>query len=876
MSTSVCVAVLWGDRQPRGRIEVQHGTLVHLRATLGEADLQGDGFAFSSAGPCRLEAEIDPGPSDPGGRACIVTVRADDAPFSFFLRDVDPSYPILIPGLGVAVTAANDLRSYAQIRDGVTARGLSTVLQRIAQEPETSFDDAARRTRRMRCPTWLGLSRDMRVFEIGFREEAELWDWVQPRFHAVRVSLPEGADAPVRYQFMLGRGIGCSENVTQSLEDGVLPILHARVEDADVVYETTCFVILERTPLGGELSTMEAPFGTHYLVADGHAAGHMFTQAQQAQYDTLVEGELAREEETVLCFRAEATNTAPVPRYAWLKAPFPSAHGCTYAYEDGLGTFSSGRVYGIARLNGRPLAQEEVAVLLRPRESATLEFCLPHRPISSERAATLLTLDFDQRLDGCRTFWRKKLEAAAHVHLPERRIEEMVQAGLLHLDLIAYGREPDGTLAPCIGVYAPIGSESAPIAQFLDSMGWHDVARRALTYFLDKQHEDGFIQNFGGYMLETGAALWSLGEHYRYTRDLGWVKQIRLKLLKSCQYLLQWRERNKRPELAGQGYGMIDGKCADPEDPYHTFMLNGYAYLGLSRVAEMLGDLDPAESRRWAEEAEALRRDIRASFAENVARSPVVPLGDGTWCPTAAPWPGYRGPTSLYAEGGKWFSHGTTFARDSLLGPLYLAFQEVLDPGEPKAGWLLNVHAELMTHHNVAFSQPYYSRHPYVHLRRGEVKAFLKAYYHMAASLADRETYTFWEHYFHASPHKTHEEGWFLMQTRWMLYLEQGDALHLLPGIPRAWLVDGQRIELDRVATYFGPVSFRVQSILAEGRIEAAVHCASDRQPARVRIRLPHPDGRRPREVRGGSYDAANEVVEVEGFCREARVELEF
>jgi hypothetical protein len=45
-------------------------------------------------------------------------------------------------------------------------------------------------------------------------------------------------------------------------------------------------------------------------------------------------------------------------------------------------------------------------------------------------------------------------------------------------------------------------------------------------YFLDKQHDDGFIQNFGGYMLETGAALWSMGEHYRYTRDEAWVRQI--------------------------------------------------------------------------------------------------------------------------------------------------------------------------------------------------------------------------------------------------------------------------------------------------------------------------------------------------------------
>ena len=81
------------------------------------------------------------------------------------------------------------------------------------------------------------------------------------------------------------------------------------------------------------------------------------------------------------------------------------------------------------------------------------------------------------------------------------------------------------------------------------------------------------------------------------------------------------------------------------------------------------------------------------------------------------------------------------------------------------------------------------------------MNAFLSLYYHQIAALADRGTYTFWEHYFGASPHKTHEEGWFLMQTRWMLWLEHGETLNLQPAVPRAWLKDGKCIELERVAT---------------------------------------------------------------------------
>jgi hypothetical protein len=377
-------------------------------------------------------------------------------------------------------------------------------------------------------------------------------------------------------------------------------------------------------------------------------------------------------------------------------------------------------------------------------------------------------------------------------------------------------------------------------------------------------------------MLETGAVLWTAGEHYRYTRDDAWVREIKGKLIKACEFLHRWRERNLRQDLRGKGFGMLEGKVADPEDPFRSFMLNGYAYLGLSRASEMLKAVDPAESDRWGKEALALRNDIRTALFEAMGQSPVIPLRNGTWVPTVPPWVGYRGPVSLYADGGRWFSHGTVMLRDSILGPLYTVFQEVVEPHELAATFLLNFHSDLATTMNVAFSQPYYSRHPITHLRRGEVKPFLKAYYNTVASLADRETYSFWEHFFQASPHKTHEEAWFLMESRWMLYMEHGDTLDLLPGIPRNYLQNGRHISLQHVATYFGPMSLEVSSKLEEGRIEAAIECPSDHKPKAVELRLPHPQGLRAFTVKGGTYDPKTERIRIEPFEGQANVSAIF
>ncbi len=95
----------------------------------------------------------------------------------------------------------------------------------------------------------------------------------------------------------------------------------------------------------------------------------------------------------------------------------------------------------------------------------------------------------------------------------------MMKAGMLHLDMASFGNEPDGPLAAVVGVYTPIGSESSPIIQYYDSIGRPDLAERSIMYFIEKQHDDGFMQNFNDYMLETGAVLWNVGEHFNYTRN---------------------------------------------------------------------------------------------------------------------------------------------------------------------------------------------------------------------------------------------------------------------------------------------------------------------------------------------------------------------
>lgn len=876
--TSQDVSVEWEDGKPTGNITALNGSVSGVRITKGRGKVKANRFEFTSNGPSRITISIDSAKIQWGAEPTIISVHTAKSPFSFLLRDVSTAFPIYISDYSVVVLKTADNRSFSEVQSHIQSLNLQTKLQKIESEPEESFSTAAKRSLNIPAPSWLGISRDFRFFEISCNTPLKPMSnsmVIKPKLHAQPLVIAGVSENAVSYSFVVGRGTGVEIIAERRLEEGVLPILNYTSIDDDIEYKTTSFVALENSPL-----TEENLDGTHYLVAERFSLGMRLTKESEVAAKPFLEEAFNTVEETVLYIRTNITNKGSVPRYAWLKTIKAEVDSwkTKYSFESQTGhsKYPNGMVFGISKINENPLPMEEMAVLLQPGEHLSFDIFIPHSPVSAERANAISRQSFDLKLSESKNFWKSKLNTAARISLPDKRIEEMIKAGLLHLDMITYGKEPAGTLAPTVGVYGPIGTESSPIIQFYNSMAWPEVAKRSIRYFFDKQHEDGRMQNYGQYAIETGAVLWSLGEYLRYTNDIAWIEELKPKVLIACEYLIQWREKNKIDKLKGSGYGMVDGRVADPVDNYRQFMLNGYAYLGLSRASEMLARIDPSSSLRIGKEAEAWRNDIRETFFNKMALSPVVPLGNGTWCPTAPPWPEMTGPRALLIKDEIYFSHGTFTVPDVLLGPMHLVFCEVLDPKEPATRMMLDYHSELFYKNNAVFSQPYYSRHNWVQAKLGLVKPFLKTYFNTVSAGADRETYTFWEHLYANSPHKTHEEAWFLMETRWMLYMEEGSTLSLFSNIPRVWMEDNNTIELNNVQSYFGPLNISVRSGIKEGFIEATIQCVSDRKPGQIRIRLPHPEGSKATHVSNGLYDPETETVYLNSFSGKEIVRIEY
>ncbi len=146
--------------------------------------------------------------------------------------------------------------------------------------------------------------------------------------------------------------------------------------------------------------------------------------------------------------------------------------------------------------------------------------------------------------------------------------------------------------------------------------------------------------------------------------------------------------------------------------------------------------------------------------------------------------------------------------------------------------------------------QPYYTRNGEIYALRDDVKPFIRSYFNTLASLLNMENLSLQEHFRGVGAwNKTHETGYFLQQTRWMLVMERGDQLWLAPFITDRWLADGKVVAVQNAPTRFGKVSYRITSHVKEGFVAAVVEPPTRNAPRELVIRLRHPDGKRIQSV---------------------------
>jgi hypothetical protein len=379
----------------------------------------------------------------------------------------------------------------------------------------------------------------------------------------------------------------------------------------------------------------------------------------------------------------------------------------------------------------------------------------------------------------------------------------------------------------------------------------------------------------------TGRLLFGMAERYFLTGDKEWFQPNRVRMQAAADWII--RQRNSymkdipnRQDLlvAGLMPPCMLGDYALPSCDWHWYYCdNAFALQGLWRFADALTQFDPEAGRKYRDEADAFRRDVRRAVEREAALSSVRLGRDGT----------YRSfiPLMAYARGAVANLELGAPQRpqaDILVGALPLAEPfGALDPGDVRMVGTLNVMEEIgmlpkVTAHILSVnvmreigtpvgavgelddawfwncyggSFPKASHNANIYLLQDDVPNFLRFWMNCYAALvgADGRLWE-WGHlgqYTDCTDPDNGTAGWFLENFRNLLVMEDGESLWVARATPRVWLEQGKKIAVRNAPTYFGTLAYEIISDVDNGKIFATIEMPSRKPPHTVHLRLRHP-----------------------------------
>ena len=857
------VCVWWDSPEPgEGCIETYNCELLSLRPLASGARPEVTGPASwrvpprARAGGLRLRLRYPVGRGDDHPDRAIATVRCPGRGFSFLVEPVAAGEVMHAPDLGVLVWPAR--RGRKPPASAVT--GGASLYDRIASRPEQSYRRAMEAMPpRRRMPFVLGCEGGRQKFRV--EPDGDLL--CPPNF----VARVPGRDTPR----LKGKGTACYRfglerllRVERFVEDGYLPIIHTAWVEGELRVEQVAFAAPACASILAGAREGDDPVAAFIRFRFANTGEDCVTARLPVRAVRLRDRrdpDIPEESAEPLSLDGDLAMARGGPGGEnWLRMIVSCADGAVT--ESG-----SGLVYEAALAPG---AQSELVL--------KVPFLALDDPaeVEAQRAK-----EFGAEQGEVRRFWRQRVSQGCEIETPEQDVNDFHRAHLIHM-LITNDREVGSDrIMTRVGsfTYGNYANESCMCISDLDRRGYHDVAARCLEVFLHYQGSAGLSGDFasregqfygsGGYeageyyVQHQGWVLWCLAEHYRYTQDAAWLERAAPKIVRGCEWIIAERGATMAGGPGGgrpleHGFLPVGG-LEDIGEWYHWLSSNAFNWWGLDHAAQALLEIGHPEGERLAREAEAYRGDLLAGFREASVRAPLVRLRDGSYVP--------HFPSRLYLRG-----RDFGWIRETLEGSIHLVCTGLVDANSDEAAWIVKDYEDnryLSPRYGYAVDHPaewWFDRggfsvqpnllwHPIAYLLRDDVPHYLRAYFNSLAVTFREDTRMCAEHPLPTFADwagdffKTSDEAQSTNWLRLMFVQELGEDLCLGRALPREWLSDGSRVAIRRAATHFGPVDMEITSAVADGKMTVQLAPPLRNPPARIRLRLRHPEAARIRAV---------------------------
>ncbi|MEJ5962439.1 hypothetical protein [Pedobacter immunditicola] len=472
---------------------------------------------------------------------------------------------------------------------------------------------------------------------------------------------------------------------------------------------------------------------------------------------------------------------------------------------------------------------------------------LPSPAVAPANASKIVDLNYLAARKSVINYWQNWINRGAYFEVPEKEVNALFKASLWHA-LILPRHQVDENGSPRMDLpYAntAYGQKNAdwPVNQavYVDYMiyglrGYEKVAADELaSMFNTQQQKDGRIAGYANWGVYSPAHLYTVAQNYLLSQNAVEFK----KLLPNAMKTLDWcLDQVRKANLGDRKTGLILAPLNDlTKEEREWAFTQAYFVAGLELFGRALSKYGDPRAEEVQVMASHMKNNVAREFARSSVKSPIVQLEDGTWInyvPTDA-----MTPRRMMEQ---WYP------TDVDCGPLHLSRLGVLDPHSWLTTAMLHDHEDNLFLKNLgAANEPVYVQQGNAYLLRDDPKSAIRSFYSLMAcgfshgQLTSLEHRWAWGQYY--GPPST-DGAWFELYRKMLVNEIENDTLIIGQAIPRKWLENGKQIIVKKAPTYFGPLSFTIESQAAKNEISAVVNLSDHNVPQKLLVRFRHPDGK--------------------------------
>jgi hypothetical protein len=739
-----------------------------------------------------------------------------------------------IPSLDVYVTAGDEPTQFSKHMEQLSEWKGKRILDRVHSEPEATYELYKSRWEDMGSPSYIHPQQPAPGHIIGLTWDSAIAKFGIDRGAGVRNDLGN----PDQFQFWYGFGDlthGIIDSWKgQTLKDG-LPVLTTVFEKEGARYEVEQFAY----PLNGPPSERNGEIPMVLLqkvkITDlqGAARKLPITVSERRLFPSFLN----------TSFIAETNGKGILFR--------DSAYRHVLLGIEGVGsTVEWGGIHDYQREQKRLNAT--VFVDLPAKGSREFVVKLPSPMVPDKDAAKFQAIDYESARTETLKFWSGWVERGAQFEVPEKIVNDLFRTTLWHSLRLprrhgGAGEHVKIDLPYSNFAYSQTGTPW-PVNQavYVDYMlydlrGYHGVSTEELVaQYRNNQEYTGHVNGFANWMVYTPGMLYAVAQNYLLSRDRRALDGIMPESMKALDWCLN--EIHSAAAATGTAKGLVSGPLNDGTGEGVWGFNQAYMYAGLERFGRVLEQIGSPRAHETLAAANSIRQATLHGFGAAATRSTIVQLRDHTWIPYVP-------------------SEALTYRRlleqwypaDVDTGSVHLLRLKALPANGKLADYLLNDHEDnlFLKGWGIA-NEPVYNEQATAYLLRDDPKAVIRAFYSYMASAFSHSVFEpvehrwTWGQYF--GPPST-DGAWFELYRN-MLVREIDDRTLLLgQATPRKWLEDGKKIQVQNAPTYFGKLSYRVESHSRSGSIAATFSLAGETRPETLYLRIRHPNEKPIRSV---------------------------